>query len=138
MDWVQWFFYATFGLIGLLIVLWICQGITWILTPYGPEFQVSGRVKVLSYTPSETVTGVGPGTMGGMAVTVGTTSTHWTVVLALDHDRKQWIVEDEDLFTGVEQGDHVLLTVRSKTVWGEDKWDLVKWLKVGNTRETKS
>lgn len=115
-------------ILGAIVLGIIAYGITWVCTPYGPNWVEPATVKALSYKASETHTGVGIGANGQSVVTTSTSSSQYNVVLKLARGI-QWIVNDKNLFSDVEQGDKLQLTIRSKRIWGEENWDLVSWVK---------
>lgn len=101
-------------------------GITYLFTPYGPNFTVNASVKNISYTSAETSTGTGFSSGGRMVVTTNSTPERHNVVFKLENG-KLWVVNNKTLFADASVGEALILTVRSKRVWGGDNWNLVSW-----------
>lgn len=127
-GWPEWIFAGLFVLVGLIVICIVLYGIFWIFTPYKAPFKIKAKVKHLSFSPSKSFVGVGPSSNGGAVTTVGFTSESYNIIFKLE-DGDTWTIDNEELFNDVEVGDNLVLTVRIKTIWGSDNWDLVGYSK---------
>lgn len=88
-----------------------------------------GSVGECSYTPSSTVTGVGPAigsSDGGVAVTISTVPEHYVVTFYLDNGEKA-SVDDYSWWRRCRIGQRVSLGYRSWRFRGWEKWNAPTW-----------
>lgn len=100
-----------------IVFLGIVSGIAWLCTrySYSRDLKVIAKVVDLSYSPRRTRTGYGPviGGKGGVAVTTSTDAEEHNVVLRSSIFPKI-VINDEELFNAVEQGQEVEFCYRER------------------------